>query len=208
MDKNNINFFADGVGAPIPPTPGKPGYFRNPNHKPVETNEGPRGWSLRASVPLRYFVYFVTILFCSAVTQWAFSSQAGGSRYDMAGTFMFIAAALMVGTGAVSTWFYAASRREIIAMTRHYVFGVSLLPGTAVALLYRASMGWLRSGEGGGGVFVSLTSNALPLVFFSTVVIPTVVFIGQLAGRRYLERSRMDDQEALALWTRQDGMQR
>lgn len=195
--------FADGTPPNmIPATPAQPGYFRSPStHRPVRTNEGPRGAALRASVPFRYAVYCFMVFFCSGVAEWGFSGR------NQAGLFMLGAATLMVATGAIATWFYPASRREVMATTRHYVFGISLFPGTAVAVLYHLSHGWLTT-NGERGVFVSLTANALPLVFFSTVVIPAIVFIGQMAGRRFLERSRMDDQEAVALWTRQDGMQR
>lgn len=199
--------FTTGDGVPFAPIPARPDI---PGPVPVDVDhtesiEGPRGRSVRATFIFRYVTYFAIVLVAAAVTQWAFSGGTGGA---VAGTFMMASAALILATGAISTWFYPPSRREIILSARHYAFGICVLPGTAIALLYRASLGWLRDPNAGDSFITQLAANALPLSFFATVVIPAVVFIGQMAGRRYLERSRADDQEAVALWTRQDGLQR
>lgn len=223
-----FGFFADGIpggpqGAPgpvpmsgqapppfqatIPETPNQRGAYQDPSVNHVRSIEGPRSVPVRAAVVLRYAMYAMVIFACSAITNWAFTSAGTGG--NLAGAFMMGSAALMIGVGAFSTWFYPQSRKEIILQTRHYVFGISVIPGTAVALLYRMSQAWFKAPAASDSIFASLTANALPLVFFSAVIIPAVIFIGQQAGRRYLERSKLDDQEAVALWTRQsDGLQR
>lgn len=209
-----FGFYADGVGMPgngqppgqlIPETPDRRGPWRNPDTDVAREVEGPRSGPTRIAVVLRYVFYGFVIVACSAISNWAFATGPGGR---LAGAFMFFAAAIIVGGGAVATWFYPYSRREIIAQVKHYAFGITLLPGTGVALLYRASQEWFTGPTASSSVFVSLTQNALPLVYFSTVVIPVIVFVGLQAGRRYLERSRESDGEAMALWTRQDGLQR
>jgi hypothetical protein len=49
---------------------------------------------------------------------------------------------------------------------------------------------------------------ALPVVFLLTVVLPAFIFVKEIAGMRAIYRSTLDDQEAVTLWTRQDGLQR
>lgn len=221
--RTQLGFYADGAGMPgttggawaqpgqlpgqiIPETPDRQGgAWRNPDTNYKRETEGPRSGPTRASVVLRYIFYGFVILAASSVANWAFATGPGGR---LAGVFMFFGAAIIIAGGAVSTWFYPYSRREIIAQVKHYAFGITLMPGVGIALLYRASQEWFVGPAANTSVFVSLTQNALPIVYFSTVVIPVIVFVGIQAGRRYLERSRESDGEAMSLWTRQDGLQR
>jgi hypothetical protein len=39
-------------------------------------------------------------------------------------------------------------------------------------------------------------------------VLPSFIFVKEVTGMRSLYRSNLDDQEAVTLWTRQDGLQK
>jgi heme/copper-type cytochrome/quinol oxidase subunit 3 len=149
---------------------------------------------------MRYMSYFAVIVGASALTQ---ALTAGIPNASNGGMWMFLSATVIVFGGALGTLFYANLRNEVIERVRHYVFGISVLPGLLVAVFLRATREFL-----GGDAFGGTLEVALPIVFLCTVILPALVFIKELAGIRTLHRSRMDDQEAMALWTRQDGIQR
>ena len=48
----------------------------------------------------------------------------------------------------------------------------------------------------------------MPIVFLATVILPVFIFIKEMAGIRTLYRTKLDDQEQVSLWTRNDGLQR
>lgn len=108
----------------------------------------------------------------------------------------------LVGAGA--TLFYVNLRSELLEKVRHYIFGIILVPGTLIAGLLYVLPNW-SSAEGGqlGG----LLNSVLPSIFIAAVVLPALVFVKEILGIRTLHRSTMDDQEAVALWSRQDGLQ-
>jgi hypothetical protein len=162
--------------------------------------EGKRGYATRSSIYVRHLAYLLTVLVCCGLTQ-AFT--AGVGRADGGGVFMLLACATIVVTGAVATLFYANLRREIVEKVRHYVFGLTLLPSTLVAGFLSAAQNWF-----GADTFSTTLSNALPVVFLASVLIPAFVFVKEIVGIRTLYRSRLDDEEAVRLYTRQDGMQR
>lgn len=203
MNDRNIQFhFDDGTPLQrIPSAPG-PGPVRNPNVNRRLSTEGPRAMSTRAALGLRYASYVATLLLCVAVTSWS-GLFAGAGAAVLAGSV-----SLLLGAGVAGTWLLPASRKEIVEQAKHYAFGIVALPGAGIAVLYRLSLSWARGGSESSSWLLDLSQNALPLVFFATVLLPIPVFIKVLAGWRFLNRSRMDDQEAIALWTRQDGLQR
>jgi hypothetical protein len=102
--------------------------------------------------------------------------------------------------------FFVNHRNEIIVQCRHFLFGIMLFPGTGIAVLMWATRG--ATATSSSSVLSSAFTNALPLLFFATVIIPSLIFIKVIAGMRNLHRSTMDDQAAVALWTRQDNLVR
>lgn len=179
-------------------------------HRPLPTPmvrmvEGLRGISTRTAVYLRYVASFLGVVLCSSLTQWAMSDSGG---WRNGGIFMFWSALLMVVTAAVGSWFYANHRNEIIEQLKHYLFGIALIPGTALSLINRAAAGLFASPSGQSDAFLSATANALPLLVFITVVIPAALFVKMVAGMRHLHRSRLDDEEAMLTYTRNDGWMR
>lgn len=171
----------------------------------VGSNEGPRGYSTRAAVYLRHVAYLLIVMAGSSISHYCF--QAVG-KYMLGGKLMFGLAGLVLASAAVGTMFYTNQRNEILEQTRHYVFGMMVLPGTALALIMWGAQ--VMAGPAPGGSedqFLKVIFIGLPALYFATVVIPPVLFIKMLAQIRTLHRSRLDDQEMMQLWTRQDGRQ-
>ena len=162
--------------------------------------EGPRGRSARATLMFRYIAYILTILFCSGLTQGA----TQGIKYaEGGGLFMLLSCTSITVVGAIGTLFYVNHRNEIIQRVRHYIFGIICFPGLLLGLFLYVTKTWW-----GDDAFSTTLSTALPVVFLVTVVLPAFIFIKEIAGMRTIYRSTLDDEEAVALWTRQDGLQR
>ncbi|MFM7088859.1 MAG: hypothetical protein ACKOW9_05020 [Candidatus Paceibacterota bacterium] len=163
--------------------------------------EGLRGRSTRLSIIFRYFSYFLFVLTCSFVTQGAtdgINNASGG------GLFMLLSSSMIAVSGALSTMLYPNMRFDIVHRVRHYVFGIVCIPGTALALFLKAGQSWLGSGD----TLASTLGAAGPIVFLATIVLPAFVFVKEMFGIKTLNRSKLDDEEAVLLWTRQDGTQR
>lgn len=164
--------------------------------------EGPRGMSARGTLLLRYVNYFLLTLLGCGLTGWA----TNGVKYAAGGgTFMLFSCATIAAVGAGSTLFYVNLRNEIVERVRHYIFGIILLPGTLLAFVLRSLQEWEWVNEGSLGTTLQA---ALPAIFLATVVLPAIVFVKEMVGIRTLHRSRLDDEEAVHLWTRHDGLQR
>jgi len=162
--------------------------------------EGLRGRSTRASLVARYIAYVFTIIFGSGLTQ---AATQGVKYAEGGGVFMLISCTAVSVVGAAATLFYVNLRNEIIARVRHYIFGIILFPGTLLALFIYATASWW-----GTDTFSTTVSTALPVLFLVTVVLPAFIFVKEIAGMRTIYRSTLDDEEAVALWSRQDGLQR
>jgi hypothetical protein len=168
----------------------------------VRQFEGPRGISSRAALMIKYVNYVLLVLLGCGVTGLA----TDGVRYAAGGgTFMLFSVATIALVGAVSTLFYVNLRNEIVERVRHYIFGIILFPGVLLAIVLRALQEWEWVNEGTLGTTLQA---ALPAIFLATVVLPAVVFVKEMVGIRTLHRSRLDDEEAVHLWTRHDGLQR
>ncbi len=168
----------------------------------VRQFEGQRGYSSRATLVLRYVNYFLLIaLFCGLT-----GLLTRGVRYASGGgTFMLFSCAVISASGAVATLFYVNLRKEIVERVRHYIFGIILIPGTLLAVTLRALQEWEWVNEGSLG---KTLQAALPAIFLASVVLPAIVFVKELVGIRTLHRTKLDDEESVQLWTRQDGLQR
>ena len=219
FSKNNINsssslevqndFFADGA-------PSNYNNYNNLTKDDIDTSkitdrvtrtvnrisqfEGLRGRSTRNSLFFRYISYMLIIIASSALTQGA----TLGIRYaEGGGIFMLLSCTSITVVGAIATLFYVNLRNEIISRIRHYVFGIICFPGVLLALFLYATSSWW-----GDDAFSNTLSTALPVIFLVTVVLPAFIFIKEIAGMRTIYRSTLDDEEAVALWSRQDGLQR
>ncbi len=164
--------------------------------------EGLRGGGTRLSIALKYATYTLAIVAGSGLTEWL----TDGVRYASGGgRFMFASLTVITVTGAFSTFFYVNMRAELVEKVRHYVFAVTMAPGVLTAAALGAVQSWQYANEGSLGVTLQM---ALPAVFLATVALPAIIFVKEMLGIRTLHRSRLDDQEAVQLWTRQDGLQR
>jgi hypothetical protein len=166
--------------------------------------EGLRGLSTQAAVYVRYSAAFAAILVGSAVIH----ALVAPTRWATAGQWMLLAAALMVLTAAAGTMVYTNQRNEIIEQARHFIFGLALFPGLGFAVLMRASADFFAGPAAQGDAFASMLGNALPILYFITVLIPPLVFIKTIAGLRNLHRSNLDNEEYMRLYTRQDELAR
>lgn len=164
--------------------------------------EGSRGHSARTALIMKWTAYFLIVLGASGITE---ALTANVTYASHGGLFMLISATLVAFVGAVSTVFYVNLRNELIEKVRHYIFGLMVIPGLIMALFVRLVAEWEWANTGSIG---STLQMALPMVFLATVVLPAFIFVKELLGMRTIYRSKLDDQEAVALWTRQDGLQR
>lgn len=162
--------------------------------------EGLRGFSTRTTLVIRYISYFLSIIIASALTQ-ALTNNI--SYADGGGFYMLLSSATISFSGAISTLFYANLRNEIIHKVRHYIFGIVILPGTLLAGFLNITKNFW-----GDDTLSSTLSLAIPVIFLVTVVLPSFIFVKEMTGLRSLYKSNLDDQEAVTLWTRQDGLQR
>lgn len=167
--------------------------------------EGPRGHSVRATIWLRYVLYLAVILGCSLSSQ---ALLSGLPEVGNGGDWMFYSVVIILASAAAGAVFYTNHRNEIVNQARHFVFGIVVFPGTGLAILMRLLDGVTGSITSSQSFLSSTMADALPLVFFCTIVLPCLIFIKLVAGMRHLHRSRLDDEEAVRLWTRQDGYQR
>lgn len=167
--------------------------------------EGPRGAATRASVWMKYGAYFGVIVACSSLTQ-AVLNSAGTTRNG--GLFMMFALTLMAVTAALGCALFPTHRDTIVDELRHYMFGLCLYPATGVALVIWAISSMLTSPTAGTDTMAQLLSFSVPVVFVCTLIIPPVIFIKVVSGANTMHRSTMDDEEMVALYTRQDRYQR
>jgi hypothetical protein len=116
---------------------------------------------------------------------------------------MLLSITSIIVVGAISTLFYINMRVTIVSRVRHYVFGLIALPGTLLAIFLKAASSWLGSDTLG-----STLGLALPIIFLATIILPAFVFAKEMMSIRSLNQSKLDDEEAVLLWTRQDGLSR
>lgn len=164
--------------------------------------EGKRGISARSALVIKWVVFYLTALLGCGLTEFL---TAGVPYATHGGLFMLGSVTLIAATGAASTLFYVNIRTEIVEKVRHYIFAIVVVPGTLVAVIVKVTQYWEWINEGSLG---STLQIALPIVFLTTVVLPTFIFVKEMLEIRTIHRSKLDDQEAVQLWTRQDGAQR
>jgi len=148
---------------------------------------------------MRYAGYLLTIIICAAVANASFA----GTPWSMAGTLILFSAACMSVTAALGTLFIPQKRPEIVEEFRHFLFQISMLPATGIAVFQWVLKAYSADPRNQDN-FLGLLHNALPLLFAFTVFVPAIVFVKAVAGRRMLDRSQQDDQELMETWTRQD----
>lgn len=210
--------WADGAPSALPTPPGNPsvppsglssGRITDRVTKSVNRQvsritqfEGKRGHSARAALTLKWITFYLFALLGCGITQFL---TDGVTYAKHGGLFMLASITVVAVTGAVSTLFYVNLRTEIVEKVRHYIFAIIVVPGTLVAGIVRAIQQWEWIHEGSLGTTLQI---ALPIVFLATVVLPMFIFVKEMLEIRTIYRSKLDDQEAVQLWTRQDGIQR
>ena len=163
--------------------------------------EGLRGRSTRAAVILRYVAYMFAVAICSSLTQ-VFTS--GLANVSGGGWFMLLCITTIGAVGAGATMVYPNLRPELVQRSRFYMFNVVCVPGTLFAAVLRTAQHWM-----GTDTLGRTLGMAIPLIFLSTLILPALVFVKEIVGLRGVSRSKLDDEEAVLLWTRQsDGMSR
>jgi hypothetical protein len=173
----------------------------------MRTIEGMRGYSTRASLLVRHAASFLGLMLCVAVCHWAFSSipawRFGGLVMLYSVTFIFLLA-------AIGTVVFAEARSDIQNQARHFVFGIIALPGTSMAIFMRIINSELAAPSAQDDMFIAvLRGNALPLAYFTLVVIPAFVFAKYVfGGIRSANRSALTSEETIATYMRHDGWQR
>lgn len=166
-------------------------------------NEGWRGTSVRASVALRYISYWFVIVGGSALAG-AFFAEVPNAQSG--GLWMLLSTSFQLAVAAIGTIFYANRRHEIIEQVRAYVFGYTLFPGLGVAAFMWTATRLVAYGS--QDAFVHTLTAALPWIYFLPVVLPAVIFAKTVAGLRMTNRLRLDDEEIMQIYTRNDGLQR
>lgn len=165
--------------------------------------EGPRGKATRAAVWLRYVAFLLEIVILSAVTH---ALTEGIPRAGGAGKWMLFACAIVLTCGALATMRHPNERNKIVKEARHYILGIMVRPGTAIAVFIWGSKGFFDNVE--DDAFAGVLTNALPIVYFCTVFIPALVFIKMVFGLGQMNRSMEDNQKMVERYTRQDGYQK
>jgi hypothetical protein len=168
----------------------------------IRAVEGERGMAVRWSVGLRYLAYVGLIIACVAIATATFQ----GTAWAMGGTLMLFSAATMCVTAALGSLFMPQKRVEIGEELKHFLFQISVLPGTGIAVFIWV-MNSYTADPAHQDNFLGLLHNSLPILYAFTVFFPALVFIKAVAGRRTLDRTQQDDSELMATWTRQDRRQ-
>lgn len=171
----------------------------------IRGTEGPRGAATRASIWTRHVGYVLAVLGCSALTH-GMLARAGTTQ--LGGKFMLFAAALMAVTAAAGCAFYPTHRETVLDEFRHFMFGLCLFPATGIAAIIWAMRSMLDNPSANGDTMMQLLTFSVPVVFVCTLIIPPALFIKVVAGAQTLHRSTLDDEEMMAMYTRQDGHMR
>lgn len=178
---------------------------RLPERKRRRYAEGPRWLPVRAAVWLRYAAYAIVVYAMCALTEGMLS---GVPTARHGGQWMLFSAALVMVAAVFGLWRYPTHRNEIVKQARHYIFGIMVFPGTAIAAVMWAAGQFFTDAAASSQVFGTMLGTALPIVFFCTVVVPLLVYVKLVAGMRYMYRTREDDQETMSIYTRQDQLHR
>lgn len=171
----------------------------------LRTVEGPRGYSTRATVYVRYAAYLLTIVLCSALSQ---VLMAASNTTRLAGGATFGASTIMLVVAAVGTGLYPTHRQTIIEQMRHYLFGLMLFPATGLTAISWGITTLGMSPSTSPDVMLRSLNGFIPIIWGATLVIPLVIFIKLVAGVHTMHRSQLDDEEMVALMTRMDSHQR
>lgn len=172
----------------------------------IRRNEGLRGYSVRTQVWTRYCGYFLTIVLCYAAANWAF---AGIPAWRHGGEMLLYSVCTILVVSVVGSVLYADKRDEIQRAARQYAFGIVALPGAFLSLFMRIVARALATNNG-DDMFVSmLRGNGLPLMYMTLVIVPVFVYVKYIfGGIRSQNRSGLVDEEFIATYMRQDGIQR
>lgn len=172
----------------------------------VRTTEGERGVATRWAVVFRYLAYLGGIVAIAAVV------GAMPALGTLASQLIIVSSVMIIVTAAVGTIAFPTERRALVDQMRFFVFGIVCFPSVVLGALLSvvnnanvASAGISAAGSS-DALIVGIGQSAIPYLFWATVVVPPFLFVKTVVGMRKLHRQRMDDEEAVRLWTRQDGL--
>ena len=172
----------------------------------IRSFEGVRGYSLRAQLISRYAGYWLALLVCAAISHWSFKAMPAWSH---GGIMMLYSVCAILVVAVVGTVLYAEARDEIVKTAKHYAMGIVALPGAGMALFMRTVSTALQDASSEDMFLSLLRGNALPLMYFTLVVVPVFVYAKYVfGGVRAANRSGLADEEFMATYMRQDGAQR
>lgn len=168
----------------------------------VRRTEGERGIALRWSVGFRYGVYLLGILATAAIV------GAYPALGTIASSMVIISSVTIIVAAAIGTIVYPTERRSLVDQMRFFVFGTVCFPAVVLGALLTAvtSTGLAEgfaTGTNSDSLIITITQNALPYLFWGTVVIPPFIFVKTVVGLHKLHRDRNDDEESVNQWTRQ-----
>lgn len=172
----------------------------------VRRIEGERGVAMRWSVLLRYLVYLAGVIIVSLIV------GAMPALGPLATRLILMSNMLILVIAGVATVLYPVERRNLVDQSRFFIFGVVCFPsivlGALLSLVSSASTNASGAaiGTSSDTLLVSLAQNALPYLFWATVLIPPFIFVKMVVGLRKIHRDRTDDEDMMKLWSRQDNM--
>jgi len=156
----------------------------------VMHSEGPRGYSSRAAILVKYATYFLAIVFGVAGTSAAFGSIPGVSA---GGKWLLISVTAQMIIAAFGCMAFADRRHEIIHQVRGFVFGYTLTPAVGIAIFARVAYEMSSSSD----IFIGTLLSALPWIWFLPVLLPVIIFGRMVAGMRAIHRLGLTDSEML-----------
>ncbi len=157
----------------------------------IMRNEGPRGYSSRASIMVKYATYFLGIVFSVIGVKAAFAGVPGVSD---GGKWLLLSVTAQMLIAALGTMFFSDRRHEIIHQVRAFVFGYTATPAVGIAIFARVAWEMSTSSQ---DLFISTLVSALPWIWFLPVLLPVVIFGRLVAGMRAVHRLGRTGEELL-----------
>ncbi len=170
--------------------------------------EGDRGIATRWTVVFRYVVYMLGIILTAAIV------GAYPALGPLAARLLILSCVMIIVTAAIAAVLYPVERRNLIEQMKFFVFGVVCFPaivlGALLSVVSRATLGGSGSAVAtpSDALIVSLAQNAMPYLFWATVLVPPFIFVKTVVGLRKLHRDRTDDEEMMRIVSRQDHLYR
>lgn len=173
----------------------------------IRSVEGLRGYSARALVFARKLGSLLSIVAGVYLVDWSLSVQ---QQWEYSAHLLLFSVTFILGLGAVGTIMYPEARYEIVDRTRELAFSWTLFPAVMTAVAMKGVVHITTGPDSPDNQFLNiLIGNGLPLVFFSVVFIPAIVFAQYIfRGLRAANRKAQATEESMAEYMRHDPLQR